>query len=92
MKVLLEVLHRFYIGHSEVTFGPDWQWIGLQTSDKRTGTRFLDLSLCPILGCVDSFQSDRWRMSWQQRQRSLSEVSAGVSPYGKCMIFDVSGS
>lgn len=59
MKVLLEVLHRFYIGHSVVRFGPDWECIGLQISDRRTGTRFLDLSLCPILDYVGSFQNDR---------------------------------
>lgn len=80
---MLEALHRFYIGHSRVRLRPDWGWIGLQTSDRRTRTRLLDLKLWSIVGCVGLLQSDRWRMSQEQGQRFLAEVSAGVSPYGK---------
>lgn len=46
MKVLLEALHRLYTGHSGVRSGPDWEWIGLQISDR---TRLLDSKLWPIV-------------------------------------------
>lgn len=67
MKFLLEYLHRFYNGYSEVMFESDREWTGLQTSDRRTGTRFLNLELGSVVSYVGSFQSDKWRMSLEQK-------------------------
>ena len=66
-EVLVGVSAQVLQGYSGVRFEPDWEWTGLQTSDRRIGTRFLNLELCSVVGYVGSFQSDKWRMSPEQK-------------------------